>query len=187
MASLNNQENIVTTEAEEPADEKPRARAEKPTSQSGGFFTIYKHGQGYWTRLCTSLAAAVILVLTVNFIWQNVPPYLRPALTPANPTPAQLTAADTKAHRITMSVCAVLLIGGGLLLWKIINSPTNSDFLIATDSEMKKVNWTSRQELIGSTKVVIFFMFIIAVTLFLVDIFFGYLFFWIGVLKSPPL
>ena len=43
------------------------------------------------------------------------------------------------------------------------NKPTNVDFLIATDSEMKKVNWTSRKELIGSTKVVIVFMFLIAV------------------------
>ena len=42
------------------------------------------------------------------------------------------------------------------------NKPTNVDFLIATDSEMKKVNWTSRKELIGSTKVVIIFMFLIA-------------------------
>ena len=43
------------------------------------------------------------------------------------------------------------------------NKPANVDFLIATDSEMKKVNWTSRKELIGSTKVVILFMFLIAV------------------------
>ena len=27
----------------------------------------------------------------------------------------------------------------------VINKPTNVDFLIATDSEMKKVNWTSRR------------------------------------------
>src|SRR3712207_7866772 len=44
----------------------------------------------------------------------------------------------------------------------LMNKPANVDFLIATDSEMKKVNWTSRRELIGSTKVVIVFMFLIA-------------------------
>ena len=48
------------------------------------------------------------------------------------------------------------------------NKPSNVDFLIATDSEMKKVNWTSRKELIGSTKVVIIFMFLIALFLFVV-------------------
>jgi preprotein translocase SecE subunit len=68
----------------------------------------------------------------------------------------------------------------------VINKPYNADFLIATDSEMKKVNWTSKQELIGSTKVVIFFVVCITVLLFAIDILFGYLFFWVGVLKQPP-
>jgi len=66
------------------------------------------------------------------------------------------------------------------------NKPTNADFLIATDSEMKKVNWTSKKELIGSTKVVIIFMFLIAFLLFAFDIVFGYIFYWLDVLKSSP-
>jgi preprotein translocase SecE subunit len=57
------------------------------------------------------------------------------------------------------------------------NKPSNADFLIATDSEMKKVNWTSRKELIGSTKVVIFFMVIIASVLFVIDVLMGYVFY----------
>ena len=40
---------------------------------------------------------------------------------------------------------------------------------------MKKVNWTTRKELIGSTKVVILFMFFIALLLFVFDMIFGYL------------
>jgi preprotein translocase SecE subunit len=52
---------------------------------------------------------------------------------------------------------------------------------------MKKVNWTSRQELMGSTKVVILFMFVIAAFLFAMDLFFGYVFYLIGVLKTPPI
>jgi len=74
-----------------------------------------------------------------------------------------------------------------LLSWYLMNKPSNADFLIATDSEMKKVNWTSRKELIGSTKVVILFMFLIAILLFVIDILFGYLFYGITVLKSPPI
>lgn len=172
--------------AEEP-DEKPRERAEKPSrSSSGGFFTIYKHGQGYWTRMCTALGSALILLMSANFIWSNVPPYLRPMLTPANATSAQITVAAAKTERVTMLICVVFLVLSSILVWKLINSPTNADFLIATDSEMKKVNWTSRKELVGSTKIVVFFMFVIAIVLFLVDIFFGYLFYFLHVLKSPP-
>jgi preprotein translocase subunit SecE len=66
------------------------------------------------------------------------------------------------------------------------NKPNNADFLIATDSEMKKVNWTSRRELFGSTKVVIIFMFLIAFLLFAFDIIFGYLFYFLDVLKTKP-
>ena len=73
-----------------------------------------------------------------------------------------------------------------LLVYFLMNKPTSADFLIATDSEMKKVNWTSRNELIGSTKVVIFFMFTIAILLFVVDVVFGYVFYMFGVLKQKP-
>ena len=58
--------------------------------------------------------------------------------------------------------------------------------LIATDSEMKKVNWTSKKELIGSTKVVIFFMLLIMLLLFAFDTIFGYFFQFIRVLKFGP-
>jgi preprotein translocase SecE subunit len=73
-----------------------------------------------------------------------------------------------------------------LLCWRLMNKPGNVDFLIATDSEMKKVNWTSRKDLMGATKVVIVFMLVIAAFLFLVDLIFHYLFFFMGVLKAPP-
>ena len=66
----------------------------------------------------------------------------------------------------------------------ITNRPTNVDFLIATDSEMKKVNWSTRAELIGSTKVVILFVLLIAVALFVFDTIFSTIFYLMHVLKS---
>ncbi len=66
------------------------------------------------------------------------------------------------------------------------NKPTSVDFLIATDSEMKKVNWTTKKELMGSTKVVIGFVFVMALVLFFYDLFFQFLFYVLGVLKTPP-
>ena len=66
------------------------------------------------------------------------------------------------------------------------NKPTSVDFLIATDSEMKKVNWTTKKELMGSTKVVIGFVFVMAIVLFMYDLFFQFLFYFLGVLKTPP-
>ena len=59
-----------------------------------------------------------------------------------------------------------------------------SDFMIATEGEMKKVNWSTRREIIGSTKVVILFTVLLALLLFVVDLSFQALFSWIGVLKK---
>jgi preprotein translocase SecE subunit len=164
----------------------PPPRAEAAKQAKPGFFTIYKKGQGYWTRLLSALGAGLILFLTVHFLWTHLPPWITPAFTPDNPTNQQMQAAVAKARNVTLGICAAVLIGGALLGWRLLNKPENVDFLIATDSEMKKVNWTSRKELIGSTKVVIFFMMAIAFVLFVIDILFGYVFYWFGVLKSPP-
>jgi preprotein translocase subunit SecE len=70
---------------------------------------------------------------------------------------------------------AVLLVLGAFLFW-IVNRPGAADFLIATESEMKKVSWSSRKEVIGATKVVIVTTFILAAVLFLVDYLFASLF-----------
>ena len=117
-------------------------------------------------------------------------------LIPAFDRSAQLTdvsakvAAANRAVKLSrdtsVGICAAFLLGFGLLTFWLMNKPSNADFLIATDSEMKKVNWTSRKELIGSTKVVIIFMFLIAFMLFAFDIIFGYLFYGLNVLKSKP-
>ena len=61
---------------------------------------------------------------------------------------------------------------------------TTSDFMIATEGEMKKVNWSTRREVIGSTKVVIMFTAFLATFLFLADLGFQQLFKAIGALKS---
>ncbi len=151
-----------------------------------GFFQIYKKGQGYWTRMGTALGAGLIIALTVWFFYQQLPVWLTPAFTPANPTPEQVRAAGPTARNVTLGICLAMLLGFGWLAWRLMNKPSNADFLIATDGEMKKVNWTSRRELIGSTKVVIIFMFLIAFILFFIDIIFGYFFQLIRVLDTGP-
>ncbi|MBU0641058.1 MAG: preprotein translocase subunit SecE [Planctomycetes bacterium] len=55
--------------------------------------------------------------------------------------------------------------------------------MIATEGEMKKVNWSSKKEVIGATKVVIVTVLALGAMLFIVDIFFMTVFGGIGVLK----
>ena len=55
------------------------------------------------------------------------------------------------------AIAGVLWVGifGFFLYYFIWLKPRSVDFLVATESEMKKVNWSSRREVVGSTIVVI--------------------------------
>ena len=144
-------------------------RSPGAAKSSGGFFSIWKKGQGFWTRLGTGVSAAALILLTANFVYTQIQAPLR------------------GKPGLLYGIVAAVAVLGMLAIWYFINRPKNADFLIATDSEMKKVNWTTQKELIGSTKVVILFMFAIAAMLFVVDILFGYCFYFLDVLRNKPL
>lgn len=135
---------------------------------TGGFFTIHRRGQGKWTRLGTAVTSAVVIFGTALFLHRDVAETLR------------------WSERTALIVAGATALVLSVFAYWVQNRPGNVAFLIDTDSEMKKVNWTSRQELIGSTRVVIVFMLLLAGMLFVVDIIFGYFFQWIGVLKFGP-
>jgi len=92
-------------------------------------------------------------------------------------------SSDRKTLQILLAVCVGFLALFALLTFWITNKPGNVDFLIATDSEMKKVNWTTKGELMGSTRVVVLFLFFIAIFLSVVDLVFYELFHFIKVLE----
>ncbi len=158
---------MIVPDADEPRNERPSERsAAKPR-----FFAIYKKGQGYWTRMGTAIGAGLLGILMTWQLYAQVPAFF----------------ADTdRGRQVALVVAVVFVTIFALFAWRLMNKPGNVDFLIATDSEMKKVNWTSRRELIGSTKVVILFMFSIAFFLFVLDQFFSSLFYLIDVLKIAP-
>lgn len=133
----------------------------------------YKPSQGYWTRMMSGIAGGT-LALAGGF-WVS----------------AQLQSIDFKGMGIGVDrtliqggvVALIILVSAMLLFWLVYRKPSTSEFLIATEGEMKKVNWSSRREIFGSTWVVIGISVIIAAFLFLVDLAFHGFFEWIGVLK----
>jgi preprotein translocase SecE subunit len=76
----------------------------------------------------------------------------------------------------------VLIIGSILTYFLVGHKPASVEFLIATDMEMKKVNWSTRRDITGSTWVVIGASFIIAAFLFVFDLALKSFFQLIGVL-----
>ncbi len=159
------------TQGGEPARPAEPRRAQQPApGGKSGFFHVYKPGQGYWTRMGTVAGCVLLLALVGKFLFDQIT--------------GHFTAENTKL--VAGCIVGGIVLASAVFLWWLLTRPTVADFMIATESEMKKVNWTSRKELIGSTKVVIFFMFMISAVLFAIDIIFGYVFHWITVLKQPP-
>jgi len=149
-----------------------RPRAVAAGGGGAGFFTIYKKGHGYWTRMGTAIGAGLLGLVIALELYNQIPVFL-------SGTPSQ-------NKKVALVASLVFLVAYSAWAFWFTNKPSTVEFLIATDSEMKKVNWTTRKELIGSTKVVIIFMFLIAFLLFAFDIFFGYLFYFLRVLNDKP-
>ncbi|MBX3364663.1 MAG: preprotein translocase subunit SecE [Phycisphaeraceae bacterium] len=88
---------------------------------------------------------------------------------------------------IQAGVLSVVVATGGLLIfWFVGVNKRSSEFLIATDGEMKKVNWSTRKEVIGSTWVVIIACLLMASVLFVYDTVLSSFFKFVGVLERPP-
>ena len=73
------------------------------------------------------------------------------------------------------SVAGLIMLSGLVLIYTFVGRrPSSVDFLIATDEEMRKVNWSTRKTIINSTLVVISATFLIA----------GFIFVWDTILKK---
>ena len=131
---------------------------------------IYKKGQGYWTRLMSAIAVGLIVALGLHWLWN-------------------LLAAFKvgQIHTVYVQATATVITGAvfGVLGYYFIGcKPKVVDFMIATEGEMKKVNWSSRREIIGSTWIVIALTAFIAMFCFVADRLFQQVFTWIDVLES---
>ena len=82
---------------------------------------------------------------------------------------------------IKAAIYAAWALGGAFIAFYCVNAPHLAEFMIITESELRKVTWPTRRQLIASTKIVIFLTFLLALILAAVD--FGFLGFfkWIGI------
>jgi len=126
---------------------------------------IHKPGQGYWTRMMSAIGFGTIVLAGVAWLWGRFTVWF---------------PQDTIYWQSGMAVAIIL--GFGSVLWYLLNKPNIVEFMIATEAEMKKVNWPSKREIYGSTVVVIGGTLFIAAVLTVIDIVFGYGFTQIGIL-----
>jgi preprotein translocase subunit SecE len=123
-------------------------------------FSIYKKGQGKYTRMGTAAGGALIAALGCLQLYRT------------------LDAADVGLWVETMVPVAIFLAICVMVFW-LVNKPNVADFMIASEGEMKKVNWSSRQEIVVSTVVVISVVVIFAVLLGAADFIFQLVVGWL--------
>ncbi|MFC1762041.1 preprotein translocase subunit SecE [Planctomycetota bacterium] len=115
---------------------------------------IYKRGQGKYTRLWTGLVLAVIVGLGCLRLYEK------------------LNATDLNVWVKTLVPAGLFAALASLVYW-IVNKPSMADFMIAAEGEMKKVSWSSRQEIIVSTSIVIVVVVLMAFLLGVTDLVFS--------------
>ncbi|MFC1633792.1 preprotein translocase subunit SecE [Planctomycetota bacterium] len=129
-------------------------------------FDIYKRGQGKYSRLCSAFAAAVIVGLGCLRLFQKLE--------------ATSWGLSNKASLwiATMVPVGLFVVLAFLIFW-LVNKPSIADFLIAAEGEMKKVSWSSRQEIMVSTSIVIVVVVVMAALLGTTDFGFTMFFGWL--------
>jgi len=131
---------------------------------------IYKKGQGYWTRLMSAIAYGLVVLMGVVWLWKLL-------------EPVKVAGVQTVYVQASAAVL-VIAVFGWFGFYLIGLKPRVVDFMIATEGEMKKVNWSTRKEILGSTWVVIGLTVFVAVFCLLCDLTFKVLFTFLKVLKA---
>jgi len=121
-------------------------------------YGIYKSGQGYWTRVLTAIGSGTIALGAAAWLWREV----------------QNIDVTFEIIYLQFAVASVVIVASAVFIyWLVGLARRPCEFLIATEGEMRKVNWSTRKEILGSTWVVIGVSVILAIILFIVDYIFA--------------
>ncbi len=131
---------------------------------------IYKAGQGYWVRLMSAYAFGAIIALGMVWLWKEFDGITMFGLEPTY-------------VRVAIMLLAALVFGG--ITWFLLGRHRSTvEFMVATEGEMRKVNWSSRREVEAATRVVILLTIFTAAYCWGFDIVFASIFRWMTVLRT---
>ena len=123
---------------------------------------LYKPMQGWYARVYTALALGLIAAAGGMRVYE---------------------ASNEYNAYWRFGLPALFAVVFGWLIFRIVQFPPFAEFLIATEAEMNKVSWTSKEDLIRSTTVVLMSVVLMAVFLFVVDRLWTFILQVLGVLQ----
>jgi preprotein translocase SecE subunit len=118
---------------------------------------MHKRDEGMWARMPLAILGGIVTVQAARTAqgWASGP-------------------ASYLVAGVVFALCALITLYLAFFHRKV------GDVLIDTESEMRKVVWPTRDEVSGSTIVVIGTVFLLGMTMFAFDSFFALAFQWIG-------
>jgi preprotein translocase subunit SecE len=142
----------------------------------------YKRNQGRLIRQLTSLALGVLLLFGCYTMSQTIlaspPGFLLPELGPIAegeelPPP---TFWEQNWDSIRYGVPALVGALGVWAIYRLVNYPRFTDFLISVEAEMDKVSWASQTFLVRATGVVLGTMLVLGAYLWVCDVVWSWIF-----------
>lgn len=131
---------------------------------------IYKQGQGYWVRLMSAIGFGLLMMMGVVWLWEQL---------------SGVRIGEIEPVYIQGGVAIIVVTVFGFIGYQLIGrKPKLVDFMIATEGEMRKVNWSTKREVVGSTILVILLTIFIALFCQVADFIFSAFFLWIDVLQT---
>ncbi len=144
--------------------------AARPSHAAGGLLGIVKPKQGIHVRWGTAIGAGALAAAGAYWVWEQIQVF---SVGPQY---------DVYFHLL---VPVVLLLAALYGIYRVVGrNLTVIEFMSDTEGEMKKVNWSTRREVWGATKVVIVTVLALGLVLAVVDAFFMLFFGAIDVLKN---
>jgi preprotein translocase subunit SecE len=131
---------------------------------------VYKKSQGRITRQVTFAALAIVIALGGWRLSQQMLGFV--------------SQSNAVQEFLRVGVPLILVLFGWWASFRLVNTPSFADFLIAVEAEMNKVTWPSRTELVRSSMVVILTILIMAAILYGYDLFWNAVLMAIGVLQG---
>jgi preprotein translocase subunit SecE len=165
MGKVKDKEEVSSSKPSKPGKAKP---ANAPKGLFVQFFMnltrtdLFKPMQGWYARVYTAVGLGLIVAAGAYRVYET-----------------SLEYSPFWRFGLPVVFAAVL----GWVIFRIVEFPPFAEFLIATEAEMNKVSWTSKDDLIRATTVVLSTVVLMALFLFLVDTVWNVVLRLIGVLQ----
>ena len=131
---------------------------------------IYKAGQGYWVRLMSAYAFGAVMALGLVWLWKEFD---------------GLSLFGLEPTYVRVGIMLLASLTCGIVAWYLLGRNRSTvEFLVATEGEMRKVNWSSRREIETATRIVIILTIFTAGYCWGFDMVFATIFRWMTVLRT---